>query len=116
MPLFATEQVLGRYPIVLEQQFAGINRAVRKLLDLAHHLESFSLLGDQHAHALVARVRMRVGLDQEQRAIAIHAVGDPGLAAVDDVMVTIALGDRADRLQVGAGIRFGEAEAAAKRT
>ena len=54
-----------------------------------------------------------VGLDQQQRHVAVQAVGDPGLRAVDDVVVAVELGDGADRLQVGAGVRLGEAEAAA---
>src|SRR3546814_17668637 len=38
---------------------------------------------------------------------------DPGLGAVDDVAVAVALRRHADALQVGAGVRLGQRQAAA---
>src|SRR5436190_8746732 len=113
LALDAAEQVLLRHAVVVEAQLAGVDGAVAHLLQLAVDVEARALLGDEHAHALVARLGVGVGLDQQQRHVAVQAVGDPGLRAVDDVVVAVEPGDRADRLQVGAGVRLGQAQAAA---
>ena len=55
-----------------------------------------------------------IGLHEQREAIAVIAVGDPGLRAVDDIIVAVALGRRADRLQVGAAIWLGQGNAAAQ--
>ncbi len=59
------------------------------------------------------RLRLRIGLHQQREAGAFDAVGDPGLGAVDDVVVAVAARRHADALQVGAGVGLGEREPAA---
>ena len=54
-----------------------------------------------------------VGLDEQGEAAALDAVGDPGLGAVDHVVLAIAPGGRADTLQVGAGVGLRQRQSAA---
>ena len=89
--------------------------AIAELLELAAHAKPLALLGEKEAHALVAGLGARVGLDQERQARAVDAVGDPGLGAVDDVgVVALAARRGADRLQVGAAVGLSQREAAAQ--
>ena len=114
LAFLAAEQAVGRHAIVLEHQLAGVDGLVAALLQLLGHHEAIALLGDEHRHALVPRLRLRVGLDQQQHHVAVHGVGDPGLGAVDHVVVAFAPGHGADRLQVGAGVGLGQAQRAAQ--
>ncbi len=65
-------------------------------------------LDDQQADALVPF--RRVGLDRGDDQVGVLAVGDEGLAAVDDVVVAVAPCGRGDAGDVGAGTRFGHGE------
>jgi hypothetical protein len=112
--LDATDQAVSRNAKILEDEFGAVDRAVAELLDLLANGESAALLGDEHGHALVTRLRLRVGLGQDGKATALHAVGDPGLGAVDDVIIAVASRDRANALQIRAATRFGESDAAAQ--
>ena len=87
---------------------------IAELFQLAVHRETGPLLGDEQAHALVPRLGVRVGLDQKGEAVAVEAVGDPGLAAIDHVLIAGALRRGSYRLQVGAAVRLGQAHAAAQ--
>ena len=114
-PSCAADQPVGRHAVVLEHQLGRVDALVAELLELAADREARALLGDEQAHAAVARLRRRVGLHQQREALAVDAVGDPGLGAVDDVAVAVvAARDRADRLQIGAAIGLGQREAAAQ--
>ena len=55
-----------------------------------------------------------VGLHEQGEAVAVAAVGDPRLRAVDDVGVAVAAGGRADGLEVGAAVGLGERQPAAQ--
>ena len=105
--------MVGRNAVVLEHQLGGIDRLVAELLELAPDREALLLRRDEQAHALVARLRLRIGLHQQREARAFDAVGDPGLGAVDDVVVAVAPRRHADALQVGAGVGLGERKPAA---
>ena len=100
--------------IVLEHELGGVDALVAELFELAADREASPFLGDEQAHAAVARLRVGIGLDQQREALAVDAVGDPGLGAVDHVAVAVAPRDRADRLQIGAAIGLGQREAAAQ--
>ena len=56
---------------------------------------------------------LRIGLHQQREAGAFDAVGDPGLGAVDDVIVAVAPRRHADGLQIGAGVGLGQRKPAA---
>ena len=54
------------------------------------------------------RAGRRVGLAEQGDQVGPAGVGDPGLGAVDDVLVTVPLGGGAYRLQVRAAAGFGQ--------
>src|SRR6202030_1689189 len=85
--LDAADQAIRRDFVVVEAELAGIDASVAELFELAVHREPGTLLGDEKAHALVAGLGVRVGLDQKSKAIPVQAVSDPGLAAVDHVLI-----------------------------
>ena len=85
-PLVAADQPVGRDRVVVEDQLGGIDALVAELFELAADREARALLGEEQAHAAVPRLGGRVGLDQQREALAVDAVGDPGLGAVDHVV------------------------------
>ena len=112
--LLAADQVVRGHAKILEHELAGIDPLVAELLEPPGDAKARPLLDHEQRHAAVARLGLRVGLDQQGQARALDAVGDPALGAVDDVVVAIAHGTRTDRLQVGAAVGLGEREAAAQ--
>jgi hypothetical protein len=61
----------------------------------------------------MARLRVRVGLDQHRQRVGMAGVGDPGLGAVDDIVVAHSPRHRGDALEVAARLRLGERDARA---
>ena len=113
LALDAADQVVLGDAVVLEHQLARVDRVVAELLELLADAEALLLGRDEQAHALVAGLGVGIGLHQHREAGALDAVGDPGLGAVDDVVVAVAPRRHADRLQVGAGVGLGQRQAAA---
>ena len=125
----AAEHVLLRHLAVLEDELAGVRAAHAELVEL--------LRGEEALHAALdderrdpARARRAVGLAVDDQRIGVGTVGDPHLAAVQDVGPVPVVGaephpddvrararlahrERADVLardqlrQVGAPLRFG---------
>ena len=112
--LRAADQATLRHAVVLEEQLGGIAAVVAELLQPAADPEARPLLGEEQRHAAMARRGVGIGLDQERKAGAFDRVGDPGLGAIDHVLVAGADGAGADRLQVGAAVRLGQRQAAAQ--
>src|SRR5262249_16655030 len=112
--LNAADQAIGWDLVVIEAEFAGVEALVSELLELAADREPGPLLGDQQAHAPVSRLCVRIGLDQEREAVPLHTVGNPGLAAIDDVLVAWASGDGSDRLEVSAAIGLRQSDTPAE--
>jgi GntR family transcriptional regulator len=110
--LLLADELVCRYPAVLEHELGAVDGAVAQLLQLLAHREALALLGQEQAHALVRGGGLRIGLGQDGEAGAMDAVGDPGLGAVEHIVVAIATRHGADALQVGAGIGLGQADAA----
>ena len=110
LALFA--QAIGdRHADVLEKQLRRIGGILPDLVELAALLEAIAVAFDQDdRHALPRGLRIGVGLGDDQGQIGVLAVGDIGLGAVDDVVIAVLLGARADRLQVAAGARFGHGD------
>ena len=106
------DQPVGGYPVVLEDEFGGIDALVAELLQLAADGEAGALLGEEEAHARMARVRPGVRLDEQSEAGAVDAVGNPDFGAVHDIVDAVAPRRSPDRLQVGAAIRLGQRKAA----
>ena len=111
--LDSADQLLGRDTIVFEDEFSAVDRLVAELANFLGGFEAVALFADEHAHALMARLRLGVGFDEHTEAGTVDPVGDPGLRAVDDVVITITTRDGANALQIGACIGLGETNAAA---
>ena len=69
--------------------------------------ESILFGRDHQAHALVTGISLGIGFYKQRKTGAVNTVRDPGLGAVDHIIVTVAHGDGLDSLQIGAGIRLG---------
>ncbi len=105
---FVAQQVLARYPHVLEKHLAGPRGMLPHFADrLAGAYARRAALHDENAHALVAG--LRVGLGKYTEEARHRRVGDPRLRAVDDVFLAVATGCGEDAGHVGAGCRLGEA-------
>ena len=107
------DQAAGGYPVVLENKLGGIDALVAELFQLPADGEAGAFLGEEEAHAPVARARPGVRLDEKREAGAVDAVGNPDLGAVHDIVAAIASRGRADGLQVGSAIRLGQRKSAA---
>src|SRR5664280_1126933 len=105
----AAEDLAGRRPVVLQNEFGGVDALVAHLLDLAGHGQSGSglaearlLVAQEGRHVLVDAGAAEVGLDEDRDEIGRAAVGEPHLLAVDDPVLGVALPDGlgADRRNV----------------
>jgi hypothetical protein len=111
---FLPDQIRGRHAVVVEDELCRVDALVAELLELLARREARALLAEQHRHAAVTGLGRGIRLQQDGEAMALDAVGDPGLRAVDDEMVAFTARAGADRLQVGAGVRLGQRETAAQ--
>ena len=107
LAFFAADQaLLGVDFIVFKNELTRIDALIAKLLQLLAVLDALerhlgfgvNLGHDQHAHALVTGLGIGVGLDQQGDAMAFNGVRDPGLGAIDDIIVALAARDGADAL------------------
>ena len=116
LALAAADQVRARAPRKSwKVQLAGLDGLVAHLVDVAADRQAGrAFFDDERADAAVRRLGRRVRLGQQQEHVRAAAVGHPHLRAVDDVRVAVAPRRRRDRLQVGARVRFGQADAAAR--
>jgi hypothetical protein len=111
------EEVLRGHVDVLEGELARVRGVHPHLLELPRDAEPLDLVAlgvadvdDEEADPVVAGVR--VGLRHQDDVVGPQPVGDERLGAVDQVVVAVALGGRADRGDVGSGARLGDPEAA----
>ena len=117
--LLATEDGRDGYAELLERELDRFDAVIAELAEWRRDGQPV-LLGDecflldeQRRHAGVAWVRVGVGLDEQRDQGGAVTVGDPHLVAVDDELVAFASGNRANRLDVRAGIGLGHREARA---
>ena len=101
--LFADE-VFGRHFDVVEPDFVHFVPAVEQL-DRAHG-DAGRLHVDQQEADAGLRLAFIAGAHQAEDPVAVLAERGPGLLAVDDVLVALALGLGLDRGEVGAGARL----------
>ena len=114
LPFDPADQLIGRNAIILHHQLCAVDRLVAQLVELLAGAETVALVGDEQAHALVARIGGRIGLGEQGKAMAVERVGNPGLCAVKDVIAACILARHgADRLQIGARIGLGQGQPAA---
>src|SRR5205085_3850663 len=113
--LLPANQPVGRDFVIREDQLGRVEPLIAELFELFADREPRPLLGQEEAHAAVARIGGEVRFDQEREDLAVDAVRDPGLGAIDDVaLISLPARNRADRLQIGAAVRLGQRQAAAQ--
>ena len=112
-----TNEVFLRHAHINQGHFTGLGALVSELGQvLADGKARGAGFNQDQAHALVGWASRRVSLDQDGQRVGVASVGDPGLGAVDDVVIAIELGGGLDALQVRAGLGLGQANATATLT
>ena len=112
LALLSADQVSAGNAVVVKGKLAGVHALVAQLGNVPHHVETGTLLGNEDADATAGRVGLRVGLGYQRERVAVAAVGNEALGAVDDILVAVP--DRAglDGLYVAARVGLGDADAA----
>src|SRR5204863_7597142 len=99
--LLPANQPASRDVVIREDQLGRVEPLIAELFELFADREPRPLLGQEEAHAAVARIGGEVRFDQEREDPAVDAVRDPGLGAIDDVaLISLPARNRADRLQI----------------
>ena len=110
---FLADQVGGRHPQVVEEQFGGgmVQHGCERF-DGETLADRVTQVDQQHRHApagLVDRIARR-GAHQQQQQVGMLDARDEYLLTVDDEIVAVALRASLDARGVGAGRRLGDAE------
>ena len=96
---------------VIEEQLAGIGAAHAELVELVAAAEAFPVaLDDEGGDAVGAFFQVGLGVDHV--GVGVRAVGDPGLAAVEHVLVATFIGAKFHRYHVGTGVRLAHGQRA----
>ncbi len=99
LTLLPAQHVLDRHATVAQEHFRRLRSLVAQLVEILADREARRPLFDhQHGHAPMAWLRVGIGLDQHRKRVGVARVGDPGLGAVDNVVVTLALRHCGDAL------------------
>ena len=101
---FAQHVLLGHLAI-LEHQFAGVGAAHAELVELLRRGEALHPLLDQE-RGDAARARVRIGLGIDDERLGNGPVGDPELAAVENVAVALFVGAQPHRHDIRPGAWF----------
>ena len=88
-PLSVAQHVLGRHLDVLEHQLAGVAAAHAELVELLRDREALHALLDQEGRD-AARAELGLGLGIDHQRVGVRPVGDPHLAAVEQVVAALA--------------------------
>src|SRR5690606_19856902 len=107
----AAEQVRCRHPHLVEEELGRVLCLEPQLLQSPALREPRGALLD-HDQARALRALVGIGLDDDDDEVAVVAVGDVGLGAIEHVVVAIAPRRGADRLQVAARARLGHRDRA----
>ena len=107
---FLADPVALRHPHLVEEDLRGVGRAHPHLVEFSRDLHALAL----HRHAdqrLVAMLGAVAGIGEQADPVGLDAIGDPHLAAIDDVVVAVGARVGLDRGDIGAGARFRHADA-----
>ena len=111
----AAEQVVARHPDAVELQLRGVRCAAAELVELADHLQARRPAGhDEQRLTAVAEFLVDDGVDDVH--VGDAAVSDPHLVAVDDPVVSVAVGAGAQVSHVAAALGSEIASAASLRS
>ena len=103
------EAIGNRHPGVVEEQFGGVLRVASDLGEVAATGESWRVgLHDEQGDTTVPR--LVPGPHRGDEEVAVDAVGDERLRAVDDVVVAVADGARGQSGEIRADTRFGHGD------
>ncbi|MNE56025.1 hypothetical protein D3C80_1509010 [compost metagenome] len=105
------QNVLCRHFHAIEEQLAGVGPAHAQLVELVAAAEAFPVaLDDERGDAV--RTLVQVGLGVNHVGIGVGTVGDPGLAAVEHVVIAAFFCAQFHRHHVGAGIGLAHGQGA----
>ncbi|MCY1343804.1 hypothetical protein D9M69_298260 [compost metagenome] len=107
LALDAAEQVFLGYAAVLEEQHGGVLGVQADLLQRLGFAEAGAVGLDQGQRDVLGALAAGAGLRHHDHQVAVGAVGDEGLGAVDHVLVAVQHRAGLHRLQVGTGVRLG---------
>ncbi|MCY1297391.1 hypothetical protein D9M70_468280 [compost metagenome] len=112
LPRQAAQQVLLRHAHVLEEQHGGVLGVQADLAQRLGLAEAGPVGFHQDQRDVLGALARGAGLGDHDHDVAVGAVGDEGLGAVDDVLVAVQHRAGLDRLQVGTGVRLGHGHGA----
>ena len=105
------EDVFFRHFDAVEEQLAGVGAAHAELVELVAAAEAFPVaLDDERGDAVGALVQVGLGVDHV--GVGVGAVGDPGLAAVEHVVVAAFFGAQLHRYHIRAGVGLAHGQGA----
>ena len=102
--------VLGHLDVV-EHQLAGVAATHAELVELLRDREALHAFFDQE-RGDAAGAEFRLGLGVDDQRVGVRAVGDPELAAVEQVVAALVLGLELHRDHVAAGARLAHGQRA----
>jgi hypothetical protein len=108
---FGAEQIRGRDPDVVEEQFGGVLGVQPDLVELAAAGEAAGARFD-HDQAEAAGTGAGVGAGDDYDEVSVDATGDERLLPVDHPLAAVAHRGGAYALQVAAGARLGHRDRA----
>ena len=107
-----TTQHIGRRDFhVVEHQLARVAAAHAELVKLLRNAEAWHALFDEEG-SHTACAQLGLGLGVHHQSVSIRAVGDPHLAAVEQVIATLVFGLQLHADHVRAGTRFTHGQSA----
>ena len=99
----AAEDHVRRDPVVVEEEFGGVDAPIAHLLDIPgdresrrHLAESYGLFDQERGEVLVRLRRPFVGAHQNRDERRTSTVGEPHLLSVDQIVVAVACGAGSD--------------------
>ncbi|MNJ44910.1 hypothetical protein D3C77_399830 [compost metagenome] len=107
LPRHAAQQVFLRYPDVVEKQHGGVLGVQADLAQRLGAAEAGAVGFDQDQRDVLGALAGVAGLGDHHHDIAVAAVGNERLGAIEDIVITLEHGAGLDGLQVGAGIGLG---------
>ena len=102
--IFLADEIVERHLHVLEEDFVDLVIFVER--DDRTHGDARRLHVDQEERDALLLFRGRIGAHEAEHHVGVLAERRPGLLAVDDVVIALAIGARSERREIGAGAGF----------
>src|SRR5207249_9526884 len=112
MPCLAPYIVLDGNVALAQEDLRRFGSAITELVQVAADRKpGRPLLDHQDGHSAMPRLRFRIVLNQHRKRVGMARVGDPGLGAVDDVLIVRSARYGRNSLQVTASLGLGQSDA-----